>query len=457
MKYISTRGNAPELDFEEVLLEGLAKDGGLYIPKIWPKVDYNNLPKGSYFEQAAFIIHPFVDDFVSKEELLSLTERAYSQFPLDDAAPLKEVQKGNYLLELYHGPTLAFKDFAMLLLAEFFDFSLKKKNKKVTILGATSGDTGSAAIEAFKDSNHVNIFILFPKGRVSDIQRKQMTTVSSKSVYPIEVSGNFDDCQNLVKDLFQDLKFKNEFNLAAINSINWARVAAQIVYYFTSFQKLDVEKVSYSVPTGNFGDILAGWVAKKMGLPIDRLIVATNSNDILHRAISNGNYFQEKVQATISPSMDIQISSNFERLLFESLGRNSKEMTSLIEKLKNEKGFTINQSSLEFIRNDFDSGNASEDQIRDTINLIYKDSGIIIDPHTAVGFFASKDKLNKSFPVINLGTADPAKFPNAIRDSVSIEPSIPHKLAKILKKDEKFDKLEDDPNALKSYIISKIK
>ncbi len=457
MKYISTRGNAPELGFENVLLEGLAKDGGLYIPEIWPSVDYKNLPEGPYFEQAAFIIHPFVDDFVSKEELLSLTERAYSQFPLDDAAPLKEIQKDNYLLELYHGPTLAFKDFAMLLLAEFFNFSLKKRNKKITILGATSGDTGSAAIEAFKDSEHANVFILFPEGRVSDIQRKQMTTVSSQSVYPIEVNGNFDDCQNLVKNLFQDLEFKNQYSLAAINSINWARVAAQIVYYFTSFQKIDAEKVSFSVPTGNFGDIFAGWVAKKMGLPIDRLIVATNSNDILHRAISTGDYFQEKVQATISPSMDIQISSNFERLLFESLGRNSKETASLIEKLKNEKGFTINQSSLEFIRNDFDSGNANEDQIRNTIRLIYNDTGIIIDPHTAVGFFVSKDKLNKSFPMINLGTADPSKFPNAVKDSISIEPNIPNKLDKILKKDEKFDKLEDDPDALKSYIMSKVK
>ena len=284
-----------------------------------------------------------------------------------------------------------------------------------------------------------------------------MTTVSSQSVYPIEVNGNFDDCQNLVKNLFQDLEFKNQYSLAAINSINWARVAAQIVYYFTSFQKIDAEKVSFSVPTGNFGDILAGWVAKKMGLPIDRLVVATNSNDILHRAISTGDYFQEKVQATISPSMDIQISSNFERLLFESLGRNAKETASLIEKLKNEKGFTINQSSLEFIRNDFDSGNANEDQIRNTIRLIYNDTGIIIDPHTAVGFFASKDKLNKSFPMVNLGTADPAKFPIAVKDSISIEPNIPNKLEKILKKDEKFDKLENDSDSLKSYIMNKVK
>ena len=263
MKYISTRGKAPELGFENVLLSGLASDGGLYIPKSWPKIKYQDLPDGPYYEKAAFVIHPFVEDFLDYEQLKTLTKKAYVNFPQDDAAPLKEIEEGNFLLELFHGPTHAFKDFAMLLLAEFFEVSLKKRNQKITILGATSGDTGSAAIEAFKNSEFANVFILFPKGRVSERQRKQMTTVTSSNVYPIEVNGTFDDCQSLVKSLFENLEFKNNTNLAAINSINWARVVAQIVYYFTSYQKLNSKQISFSVPTGNFGDILAGWVAKK--------------------------------------------------------------------------------------------------------------------------------------------------------------------------------------------------
>ena len=257
MRYISTRGKAPELGFEDVLLSGLANDGGLYIPKEWPKLDFKSLPTTSYSEQAAYVIYPFVSEFLNYEELQSITDKAYSQFPNKEAIGLKEVEKGNYLLELFHGPTLAFKDFAMLLLAQFFETSLRRKNKSITILGATSGDTGSAAIEAFKNNKHCTVFILFPKGRVSEIQRKQMTTVESSTIFPIEIDGTFDDCQNLVKSLFQDLKFKEEMSLGAINSINWARVAAQIVYYFSTFQKLKADKVSFSVPTGNFGDVLA--------------------------------------------------------------------------------------------------------------------------------------------------------------------------------------------------------
>ena len=356
MKYISTRGKAPELGFEDVLLSGLANDGGLYIPKEWPELDYKDLPTASYSEQAAYVIYPFVSDFINFEVLNDITNQAYSQFPTKKAIDLKEVEKGNYLLELFHGPTLAFKDFAMLLLAQFFETSLSKRNKSITILGATSGDTGSAAIEAFKDNKHCTVFILFPKGRVSEIQRKQMTTVDSTSIYPIEIDGTFDDCQNLVKHLFQNLEFKEEVSLGAINSINWARVAAQIVYYFSTFQQLQSNKVSFSVPTGNFGDVLAGWVAKKMGLPIDKLIVATNDNDILDRAISNGDYFQEEVKATTSPSMDIQISSNFERLLFESLNRDSAKLRNLFKELNENKGFRISNDALAFIRNDFKSG-----------------------------------------------------------------------------------------------------
>lgn len=452
MRYISTRGKAPELGFEDVLLSGLANDGGLYIPKEWPKLDFKSLPTTSYSEQAAYVIYPFVSEFLKYEELLSITDKAYSQFPNKEAIGLKEVEKGNYLLELFHGPTLAFKDFAMLLLAQFFETSLRRKNKSITILGATSGDTGSAAIEAFKNNKHCTVFILFPKGRVSEIQRKQMTTVESSTIFPIEIDGTFDDCQNLVKSLFQDLKFKEEMSLGAINSINWARVAAQIVYYFSTFQKLKADKVSFSVPTGNFGDVLAGWVAKKMGLPIDKLIVATNDNDILDRAISNGDYFQEEVKATTSPSMDIQISSNFERLLFESLDRDPEKLRNLFKELKENNGFKIDNDTLTYIRNDFKSGKASEEKVKDTISRIHKASNIILDPHTAVGFYASASELNFDVPMVNLGTAHPAKFSKAVIDAIGFEPEIPDRLKNIINKKERFTQLENNSEALISFI-----
>ena len=452
MKYISTRGKAPELGFEDVLLSGLASDGGLYIPKEWPKVDYKELPTTSYSEQAAYVIYPFVKDFLNYEELNDITSQAYSQFPSKEAIGLKEVEKGNYLLELFHGPTLAFKDFAMLLLAQFFETSLSKKDKSITILGATSGDTGSAAIEAFKNNKHCTVFILFPKGRVSEIQRKQMTTVDSASIYPIEIDGTFDDCQNLVKNLFQNLEFKEEMSLGAINSINWARVAAQIVYYFSTFQQLKSNRVSFSVPTGNFGDVLAGWVAKKMGLPIDKLIVATNDNDILDRAISNGDYFQEEVKATTSPSMDIQISSNFERLLFESLNKDSEKLRNLFIELKENNGFRIDNDTLSYIKNDFKSGKASERKVKDTISRIYKVSNIILDPHTAVGFYASAKKLDADVPMVNLGTAHPAKFSQAVIDAIGLEPEIPDRLKNIINKKEKFTELDNNSEALIGFI-----
>ena len=452
MKYISTRGKAPELGFEDVLLSGLANDGGLYIPKEWPKLDYKELPTTSYSEQAAYVIYPFVKGFLSYEELNDIASQAYSHFPSKEAIRLKEVEKGNYLLELFHGPTLAFKDFAMLLLAQFFETSLSKKNKSINILGATSGDTGSAAIEAFKNNKHCTVFILFPKGRVSEIQRKQMTTVDSTSIYPIEIDGTFDDCQNLVKHLFQNLEFKEEVRLGAINSINWARVAAQIVYYFSTFQQLQSNRVSFSVPTGNFGDVLAGWVAKKMGLPIDKLIVATNDNDILDRAISNGDYFQEEVKATTSPSMDIQISSNFERLLFESLDRDPEKLRNLFKELKENNGFKIDNDTLTYIRNDFKSGKASEEKVKDTISRIHKASNIILDPHTAVGFYASASELNFDVPMVNLGTAHPAKFSKAVIDAIGFEPEIPDRLKNIINKKEKFTQLEKNSEALISFI-----
>ena len=341
MKYISTRGELKELGFEDVLLKGLAPDGGLYVPLEWPSLDFNKLDNEFYWQDAAEVLLPFVSDFINKDDLNSLTERAYKSFERQDMTPLIQLDDNKYLLELFHGPTLAFKDFAMLLLAELFDVSLKKRKEKITIIGATSGDTGSAAIEAFKNSKNVNVFIFFPKDRVSEIQRKQMTTTNGDGVFPVEIDGTFDDCQNIVKSLFNELNFNDEVNLGAINSINWGRIAAQIVYYFTSYKLLKNGPISYSVPTGNFGDILAGWAAKKMGLPIANLLIATNENDILARALKTGVYSIDKAIATMSPSMDIQISSNFERLLFEAYDRDSSKIKSLMNNLKENNKFII--------------------------------------------------------------------------------------------------------------------
>ena len=384
MEYISTRGKSKNLQFEDVLLTGLAPDGGLYVPKEWPLLNYNELKNTDYHKIAAEILHPFLSSFVSYNDLIKLTENAYRSFETKEMAPLVQLEENRYILELFHGPTLAFKDFAMLLLAELFDLSLKKRNEKITIIGATSGDTGSAAIEAFKNSQNVNVFIFFPKGRVSEVQRKQMTTTDGSNIFPIEIDGTFDDCQNIVKDLFKDNIFNTEVKLGAINSINWGRIAAQIVYYFTSFKLLKNDLVSYSVPTGNFGDILAGWVAKQMGLPIKNLMIATNENDILSRALKTGIYSIDKAKATISPSMDIQISSNFERLLFEAYDRNSLSIDNLMDNLKNSKEFKIEKNALNFIRNDFLATSITEQETKECISDVYKKTGYILDPHTTL-------------------------------------------------------------------------
>ena len=370
--------------------------------------------------------------------------------------PLIQLDDNKYLLELFHGPTLAFKDFAMLLLAELFDLSLKKRNERITIIGATSGDTGSAAIEAFKNSENVNVFIFFPKDRVSEIQKKQMTTTIGEGVFPVEINGTFDDCQNIVKALFNDLNFNNEVNLGAINSINWGRIAAQIVYYFTSFKLIENGPVSYSVPTGNFGDILAGWVAKKMGLPIDNLLIATNENDILARALENGIYSIDKAKATMSPSMDIQISSNFERLLFEAYDRDAIKIRNLMNSLKENNEFLIDNNALSFIKKDFLAKSINEKATSDCIADVYKKSGYILDPHSAVGY-AATDVLSSDKQIITLGTAHPSKFPNAVKGSLGSIPDMPERLKKVMNGDEKFSEMSIEISKIKDFIRSNIK
>ena len=457
MEYISTRGKSKNLQFEDVLLTGLAPDGGLYVPKEWPLLNYKELKNTDYNKIAAEILHPFLSSFVSYNDLIKLTESAYRSFETKEMAPLVQLEENRYILELFHGPTLAFKDFAMLLLAELFDLSLKKRNEKITIIGATSGDTGSAAIEAFKNSQNVNVFIFFPKGRVSEVQRKQMTTTDGSNIFPIEIDGTFDDCQNIVKDLFKDNIFNTEVKLGAINSINWGRIAAQIVYYFTSFKLLKNDLVSYSVPTGNFGDILAGWVAKQMGLPIKNLMIATNENDILSRTLKTGIYSIGKAKATISPSMDIQISSNFERLLFEAYNRNASKIEGLMDSLKETNEFKIEKSALNFIKNDFLATSISENETKECIADVYKKTGYILDPHSAVGYAASMMMDDSEGAIVTLGTAHPSKFPIAVENSINIKPDIPERLKKIMNKTENFSKMEIDLMKIKNFIITNIK
>ena len=455
MKYISTRGESKELGFDEALLRGLAPDGGLYVPSEWPSIDFTKLKSQFYWESAAEILQPFFGDFLNKKELNILTKKAYKSFNTENMTPLIQLDDNKYLLELFHGPTLAFKDFAMLLLAELFDLSLKKRNKNITIIGATSGDTGSAAIEAFKNSINVNVFIFFPKDRVSEIQKKQMTTTGGDRVFPIEINGTFDDCQNIVKALFNDSSFNNEVSLGAINSINWGRIAAQIVYYFTSFKLLENGPISYSVPTGNFGDILAGWVAKKIGLPINNLLIATNENDILARTLKSGIYSIDKAKATMSPSMDIQISSNFERLLFEAYGRDSSKIKSLMSSLKDNKEFTIDDYALDFIKKDFHAKSISEEDTTSCISDVYKKTGYVLDPHTAVGYAAS-NSLPSEGSIITLGTAHPAKFPTAVKKSLGTVPEMPDRLKKVMNGDERFSEMNIDLEKIKDFIRSSI-
>ena len=346
MKYVSTRGKAPVLNFEEAMLTGLARDGGLYVPQSIPNFspsDISSMSDLSYEEIAFKVISPFVRDCFSDDELIKIISKAYTQFGHIERAPLVELENNHFLLELFHGPTLAFKDFAMQLIGQFFQVALERKKSRVTIVGATSGDTGSAAIEAFRGLDAVDVFVLYPDGRVSDVQRRQMTTPSEKNVHAIAINGHFDDCQARLKDMFNDFEFRDGVNLAGVNSINWARVLAQVVYYFSSAVKLGApnKKISFSVPTGNFGDIFAGFIAKKMGLSIDRLVIATNQNDILHRCLSSGVYKTDRVLPSISPSMDIQVSSNFERALFYATDCDGSEVSNLMEQLKSTGKFTV--------------------------------------------------------------------------------------------------------------------
>jgi len=462
VKYISTRGKAPDLNFENVILTGLARDGGLYLPQSWPSFSHAQIKamQGKSYQEIAFtVMSPYVCPEIPESDFKDLIKKAYSSFRDDEIAPLSQIDDNEWVLELFHGPTLAFKDIALQLLGHLFDYILSKRNEKITIVGATSGDTGSAAIDCVKGRMCADIFMLHPKGRVSDVQRKQMTTVQEVNVHNIAIEGDFDDCQALVKALFNDHEFRDQVNLSAVNSINWARVMAQIVYYFTSAVALGApdRKISYSVPTGNFGDVYAGYIAKKMGLPIDQLVVATNINDILSRTLSCGEYKIGETIPTISPSMDIQVSSNFERLLFNLYDGDGLQVNNLMNSLQNTGQFNISKDRLALAKETFDSMCVNEKSTKETIFEVYRSAGVLLDPHTAVGVNAARKKWNdRETPMITLGTAHPAKFPEAVKDVTGVHPNLPPHMTDLFERDEEFDELPNDLISLKKYIVERL-
>jgi len=460
MKYISTRGQAPELDFEQAMLSGLAVDGGLYVPAEWPQMSKPEIAAlaGLSYEDIAFLVmKPFIGDTFSVDEFRSIIKRAYAGFHHIARVPLVQTGSNDFLLELHHGPTLAFKDVAMQLIGQMFEASLKRSGKRVTIVGATSGDTGSAAIDAFKGLDSVDVIILYPHGRVSDVQRRQMTTPVESNVHALAMDGDFDDCQARLKDMFNDFEFRDAVQLAGVNSINWARVMAQVVYFFTSAVALGAphRKVSFTVPTGNFGDIFAAYVAKRMGLPIDRLVIATNQNDILHRTLQNGAHQKKGVTPSISPSMDIQVSSNFERLLFDLYDREGIAVAQLMDEL-GKGGFSLSQGALEKLRNEFDSGNCSEDETAAEIATMLADTGELLCPHSAVATKVARDQRgDMAVPMVALATAHAAKFPDAVEFATGIRPALPPHMADLFDREERVTRVANDLDALKAVIIER--
>ena len=459
MQYLSTRGEAPALSFTQALLAGLAPDGGLYVPDQMPALtratiaDFAGKP---YAEVAETVMSPFLDDTISPADFRAMLDAAYATFRHAAVTPLAQLDDNLFVLELFHGPTLAFKDVAMQLLGRLMDRALKARGKRATIVGATSGDTGAAAIEAFRGLEQVDVFILYPHGRVSDVQRRQMTTVSADNIHAIALEGTFDDAQAILKSYFRNKELREELGLSGVNSINFARVAAQMVYYFTAAVTLGGphREISFSVPTGNFGDVLAGYMAKQMGLPIDRLIVATNSNDILARALANGRYEVRGVHATQSPSMDIQVSSNFERLLFDAVGRDKAVIRGLMANLDQSGAFEIPPKALEAIRGSFDAGSASETATRAEIARAWSESQYLLDPHTAVAVHVARKALERSphVPMVALGTAHPAKFPDAVREATGVEAPLPPHLAGLFERKERFDVLPNDAGEVAKFI-----
>lgn len=458
--YVSTRGAAPRLNFADAALTGLARDGGLYVPDACPQIsaeEFRNMANQNYLEVAWRVIAPFVGEDISAQDLIALLQKSYKGFAHPEKTPLRKLDDGFYVQELFHGPTLAFKDVALQFLGQVFDFILKARGQKVTIVGATSGDTGSAAIEAFKNSPHANIVILHPKGRVSDVQRRQMTTVDAPNVRNIAIEGSFDDCQDMVKAMFGDLAFRDAMQLSAINSINWARILAQVVYYVYAGVRVQAETGRapvFTVPTGNFGNVYAGYVAKSMGLPVSRLIVATNANDILHRFYTTGRMERRGVVPTISPSMDIQISSNFERLLFDLYGRDGAAVAATMKHFRDNGPFDLSPDIMARLSSVFASGRKDDAETTAIIRDIYRRYDYVLDPHTAVGIGVAQDwkRARPDDVMVTLATAHPAKFPDAVKAATDVAPELPAHLAGLMTRPERYDVLPADLCKVQDYI-----
>ncbi|MHA6298403.1 threonine synthase [Devosia sp. CAU 1758] len=460
MQFVSTRGQAPALGFSDAVLAGLAADGGLYVPASWPQVSAEEIASFAgkpYADVAYAIISRFTGDEIPAAKLKAMLDAAYATFRHPSVTPLVELEPGHFVLELFHGPTLAFKDVAMQFLSRIMDHILAERGLKATIVGATSGDTGSAAIEAFKGRDTTDIFILHPKGRTSEVQRRQMTTVLDDNVHNIALEGTFDDCQDAVKAMFNNHAFRDRVRLSGVNSINWGRIVAQIVYYFTAAVSLGAphRKVSVTVPTGNFGDVFAGYCAKAMGLPIDKLVIATNANDILRRTLDTGRYEMMGVAPTISPSMDIQISSNFERLLFESAGRDADAVNRMMAGLKQSRGFELPEKSIAAIRRDFAAGTTDEAATKAVIADTRKASAYLLDPHTAVGVGVARSLPASSTPMVTLATAHPAKFPAAVAEASGIEPALPAWLGDLYERPERVTVLANDQRLIEDFIAAR--
>jgi threonine synthase len=458
--YVSTRGEASPLGFVEVTLAGLARDGGLYVPAAWPRLDVETiagLAGRPYAEVAADIIRPFVGDAITEHDLARLTREAYGSFRHPAVAPLAQFGVNDFILELFHGPTLAFKDLAMQLLGRLMDQVLAARGERTTIVVATSGDTGGAAVEAFRGRGRVDLFVLFPRGRISDVQRRMMTTASDDNVHALAIEGTFDDCQAIVKGMFNHAEFRDRARLSGVNSINWARIVAQVVYYFTAAVALGSprRKVAFTVPTGNFGDVYAGYVALRLGLPVDRLVIATNVNDILTRTIATGTYDLREVVATSSPSMDIQVASNFERLLFEAYDRNVNAVRELMVALARSGRFALSTSALAGIRAVFSADRADENEAAAAIRTMARETGHLIDPHTAVAAaVAEKETRDPAIPMVVLATAHAAKFPDAVEAACGVRPVLPEWLADLDRKPERVATLPVDQSAVEHHILS---
>jgi threonine synthase len=460
MRYVSTRGAAVPLDFVEVMLAGLARDGGLYVPESWPRLDAATIAGFSgrpYAEVAVEVIRPFVGDSIPEADLARMAQEAYGGFRHPATAPLVQLSPSLFVLELFHGPTLAFKDLAMQLVARLMDHALQQRSERTTIVVATSGDTGGAAVEAFRGRAQADVVVLFPHGRISEVQRRMMTTAPDANVHAVAIEGTFDDCQALVKAMFNHHAFRDRVRLSGVNSINWARIVAQVVYYFTAAVALGAphRKLAFTVPTGNFGDVYAGYVAQRLGLPIDRLVVATNVNDILARTFATGVYELRDVVATAAPSMDIQVSSNFERLLFDAYGRDAKAVAALMGSLEQSRRFQVAAPALEKMRALFSADRASEEECAATMRATMREAGYCVDPHTAVALaVAEKEVRDPALPMVVLSTAHPAKFPDAVEAACGSRPALPDWLADLPRKTERVTILPADQAAVERFVTS---